>query len=1141
MRKCLVFSLIFFAKFALSQVNDNFDDGNFVSNPAWTGSNSSNDFSVINNQLRSNSTAANSSFYLSTVNTLATACTWEFYCNLQFATSGSNYVDIYLISDQRNLLSAAINGYFVRIGNTSDDICLYKRSGASSTITKIIDGIDGSVNSSTNNRIKVKVTRSAAGVFTLERDINNSAGTYITEGSVADINFLTSAFFGFLVQQSTSSFFQKHFFDDVVVRPLITDNTPPDILSAKVLSKQSIEIVFDEEVEDGTAKIPANYFLNNNVGSPASITSGVIPNSYILTFSKDLITANYTLCVSNVADRSGNTIVANTPVNFQFLAPYTAKKGDVLFSEIFADPSPQVELPTVEFVEIRNVSDQTISLQNWKFYDPTAIATLPLIVLEPDDYLIMCAKADTSELKKFGRVLGVSPWPSLNNTGDFIGLKNEKGASIDSVEYRDDWFKDAEKKGGGWTLELIDPKAVCRGTQNWTASTDISGGTPGRKNSVKDLDTAPIALKGATVLDSVTIRLSFNRPVDSLSASVFRNYVLNKSLGTLIRVRPVSPGFVDVDLIYDQEIPYGSKYEIVAKNITDCAGTIIQSTSNTAVFDYAAPYVAAKRDVVINEIFADPSPQLGLPPMEFLELFNTTTTPISLHNWKVADHASSGTLPLLSIQPGEYLILCAKADTAEFKQYGRVIGISPWPSLNNSGDLLKLISNKGIVIDSVDYKDSWYKDSEKKSGGWTLEQMYLNASCKGIQNWAASIDVSGGTPGKLNSVSMLPLPQEVLSVKEAVLIDSITLRIGFNRSVDSLFASFPENFAINNGMGKPISARAMAPGFMDVELQFDKNIGRGKVYTVTVSHVTDCSGTLIKDGNNSMSFTCPDRSGKEEILISEILFNPRREGVDFVEIYNNSEKEFDLKDLAIATVKGGADSLVSIKRLSTTQVLFKPHSYLALTIDPENIKKEYASANSEALYKMSSMPAFNDDAGTVVIVSNGVRADQFSYSEKMHFPLIKDAEGVSLERVSFSRASTEPGNFRSAASSAGFATPGYKNSQAFEAFSGDEEVSLVSKTFSPDNDGFEDALTLLYHFGQNGLVANASVYNDKGVLIRKLYRNVTLSTEGALVWDGMDDHAARASVGIYVLYLEVFDLNGKVKKYRNSCVLAARL
>jgi len=151
-----------------AQINEGFTDGDYTSSPTWTVS-SATDFSVNAGQLKSANTTSNSAFYISTSNTLTSNCTWEFLVNLQFATSGANYVDAYLISDNTNLLSSTINGYFVRIGNTSDDICLYKSTAGAQTI--LIDGINATVASSSNNLIKIKVTRTSANVFTLERDM----------------------------------------------------------------------------------------------------------------------------------------------------------------------------------------------------------------------------------------------------------------------------------------------------------------------------------------------------------------------------------------------------------------------------------------------------------------------------------------------------------------------------------------------------------------------------------------------------------------------------------------------------------------------------------------------------------------------------------------------------------------------------------------------------------------------------------------------------------------------------------------------------------------------------------------------------------------------------------------------------------
>jgi hypothetical protein len=190
---------------------------------------------------------------------------------------------------------------------------------------------------------------------------------------------------------------------------------------------------------------------------------------------------------------------------------------------------------------------------------------------------------------------------------------------------------------------------------------------------------------------------------------------------------------------------------------------------------------------------------------------------------------------------------------------------------------------------------------------------------------------------------------------------------------------------------------------------------------------------------------------------------------------------------------------------------------------------------------MASMPAFNDDEGRVVLLSAKVRIDEFTYNAEMHSALIKNQEGVSLERSSFTRSANYSNNFRSAAASSGYATPGYKNSQSAQEVSSPEEVFVSRKTFSPDNDGFEDILELNYKFKDAGRVANIHIYNDRGILIKKLCKNLSLAGTGSLYWDGLNEANTSSPPGIYLLYIETFDLQGNVQKYKRSFVLASKL
>jgi hypothetical protein len=83
-------------------------------------------------------------------------------------TSGANYADVYLMSSAADLASG-VNGYFVRIGGTNDRLELF-RSDAGHSNEVWVQSQHGVVNSSTANPFRIKVTRSIAGLWTLDYD-----------------------------------------------------------------------------------------------------------------------------------------------------------------------------------------------------------------------------------------------------------------------------------------------------------------------------------------------------------------------------------------------------------------------------------------------------------------------------------------------------------------------------------------------------------------------------------------------------------------------------------------------------------------------------------------------------------------------------------------------------------------------------------------------------------------------------------------------------------------------------------------------------------------------------------------------------------------------------------------------------------
>jgi len=275
-----------------------------------------------------------------------------------------------------------------------------------------------------------------------------------------------------------------------------------------------------------------------------------------------------------------------------------------------------------------------------------------------------------------------------------------------------------------------------------------------------------------------------------------------------------------------------------------------------------------------------------------------------------------------------------------------------------------------------------------------------------------------------------------------------------------------------------------------------------------------------------------------DILISEILPNPKQGGAEFVEIYNATNQAINLQKLQIARIY--EDSLGATHPITNHEIWISPHSYKVITKDPTAVQLQYHAPDPSAFISLSTMPLLPNQEGTIALLSNRQIIDRLHYSEHMHNPFIKDTRGVSLERISFETPSFTVNNFTSAATQVGYATPGYQNSQQGIPPDEQETIWLNSKTFSPDQDGFEDLLQLQYRFKRAGNMANVTIYNDHGQAVKHLLKQTLLASSGTILWDGLDDTEQRLPLGIYVIDIELYNAIDGVKKYRKNCVLAAK-
>lgn len=548
-----------------------------------------------------------------------------------------------------------------------------------------------------------------------------------------------------------------------------------------------------------------------------------------------------------------------------------------------------------------------------------------------------------------------------------------------------------------------------------------------------------------------------------------------------------------------------------------------------------------RNDLVIDEIFSNPSPAVSLPNAEFIEIKNTSGKSLNLQGCRlITSTAKSGLFPSYVLAADSFLIICSTTSLTVYSSYGRALGVTSFPTLNNSGTTLSVFAKEGATIHSVSYNKIWYQNDVKSKGGWSLEMIDTKNPCDGSHNWKASTDLRGGTPGIKNSVDAKNPDNTSPTLVKAFAVDSLHLLLTFSEPVDSMKAANPANYVISDAIRAPLTAVTLAPSFTTVQLSLSVPLRRKQVYTIAANNITDCSGNVI-DPAKTTRVGLSDISDSMDIIVNEILFNPKPGSVDYVEIYNRSFKVFNLKDVYIANRSTATSSLANLQQVTTENTLFFPRDFLVISENGAAVKQDYVAKNPDNFIDVS-LPSFPDDRGVAVILNaQGHVIDELEYSEKWHFSLIDNKEGISLERIDYNKPTQNKDNWTSAASSAGFGTPSYQNSQFRNDLTVAADVTVTPKVFSPDNDGFDDFTFVNIKMSDPGYVANITIFDATGRPIKVLTKNATLALTGSFKWDGLDDKLRKVPVGVYVIYTEVFNMNGKKRSFKNTVAVATRL
>jgi len=554
--------------------------------------------------------------------------------------------------------------------------------------------------------------------------------------------------------------------------------------------------------------------------------------------------------------------------------------------------------------------------------------------------------------------------------------------------------------------------------------------------------------------------------------------------------------------------------------------------------------------LALNEIMYSP----GVQEPEWIELYNRGKGPVDLRDWLIADALTASgkriTVSSVLVQAGESAVLTG--DSAGLLHArpdipSRVIPVTGFPSLNNSGDMIRLFNPSGRQIDSVAYWPVW-------GGGVSisLERIDPEGPSMAAANWATCVDSSGATPGCPNSVRLrnddlragrlmvISDPRSGQATIRALVYNAgrrasgrCTVHLFDNIRRDSaghaeeMLTSIeqPESIA----PGDSAWCEGVLPGLM---------LGK-HLLVASVEYGSDERPA----NNRSVTEVCiPIPAGA--LCINEILFAPLAGMAEYVELLNVSGKTLDLWDCCISDRPAPSGS-INRWVLSSEPRRLNPEEFFVLASDSSIFSWFPAmQANRERCRitgQSSGLGLNNDGDAVVVLAPDGTRIDSVEYSSTWHSKDIPETAGRSLEKIHPALDSRDFRNWGSSVNPYG-GTPGFWNSIAVQRLPTAAQLSCAPNPFSPDGDGRDDVVIIRHQMPIRSGLVRIRLFDVRGRKIRELLNSVPAGAYGDVVWDGRDDEGRLARIGIYLVFLEGIDgQGGIVVSARTTVVLARRL
>lgn len=276
--------------------------------------------------------------------------------------------------------------------------------------------------------------------------------------------------------------------------------------SAAIISRNVVRIFNNARLYASTAENRNNYSLNGK--HPQKVDYRFYYTD--LYFDDGCLSsgAELKLVAAGIRDFAGMDV---EPFAQTF---YQAGREDVVINEIMVDLSPApFALPKNKYVELLNTSGRSLRLDGYTFCIGDLEYQLPDINFPPEGFLILCAN-DTA-FARYGKCAGILQESRLTVSDKVLMLRNKIAGLVDSVAYSQKLYNDPTRQDGGYSMERRDPLNSCSGNANWHASTDLSGGTPGRQNSQYQVyvDTSIPEVMQCVAISPGKFSVEFSEPV----------------------------------------------------------------------------------------------------------------------------------------------------------------------------------------------------------------------------------------------------------------------------------------------------------------------------------------------------------------------------------------------------------------------------------------------------------------------------------------------------------------------------------------------------------------------------------------------------------------------------------------------------